>query len=53
MRRLARDAEAETVRLRALGVPVGHGPDALEVVAADADGLELEVATDGRRVVLR
>jgi hypothetical protein len=53
VRRLARDVEAESARLRALGVPVGDGPDALELVAADTDGVELEVAVDGRRVVLR
>lgn len=53
VRRLARDVEAEAARLRALGVPVGDGPDALELVAADADGFELEVAVDGGSVVLR
>ncbi len=53
VRRLATDAAAETARLAALGVEVGDGPDALEVVVADADGVEIEVAVDGRAVLLR
>ncbi|ROR66850.1 VOC family protein [Agrococcus jenensis] len=53
VRRLATDVAAETARLRALGVEVGDGRDALEVVAADADGIEIEVEVDGLPVVLR
>lgn len=53
VRRLATDAAAETARLVALGVEVGDGPDAIEVVAAEADGLEIEVEVDGRAVLLR
>lgn len=53
LRRLTTDAAAETARLRALGVPVGDGSDALEVIASDIDAIELEVEVQGRRVVLR
>lgn len=53
VRRLATDVAGETARLSALGVEVGDGRDALEVVAADADGIEIEVEVDGLPVVLR
>lgn len=53
VRRLTPDVPAETARLEALGVPVGAGADALEVAASDVEGLELDVAVDGRRIVLR
>lgn len=53
LRRLTPDVARETARLQALGVAVGVGADALEVVEAEADGLELDVAADGRIVVLR
>jgi hypothetical protein len=52
LRRLTADVAAETARLEALGVPVGGGPDALEVVASEVDGLAIEVEVDGRRIVL-
>ena len=38
---------------KGMGVEVGDGRDALEVVAADADGIEIEVEVDGLPVVLR
>lgn len=54
LRRLTPDVAGETARLRALGVIVGEaGEEAVEVVEAGADGFELEVAVDGRRVLLR
>ncbi|MET4100299.1 hypothetical protein ABIB37_002536 [Agrococcus sp. UYP10] len=53
VRRLATDVAAESARLSALGVDVGDGRDALQVVAADADGIEIEVEVDGLPVVLR
>lgn len=53
LRRLTPDVTGETARLQALGVTVGTGEDALEVVEAESEGLELEVEAGGRRVVLR
>lgn len=53
LRRLARDPHAESARFAALGIEVGDGPDALQVVAADADGFELEVEAHGRTALLR
>lgn len=53
LRRRTTDVAGETARLRALGIATGDGVDELEVVAADADGLEIEVEVDGRTVLLR
>lgn len=54
LRRLTPDVAGETARLRALGIIVGDaGEEAVEVVEAEADGFELEVEADGRRVLLR
>ncbi len=53
LRRRTPDVAAETARLQGLGVPVGPGADALEVVASDTEGLEIEVEAGGRRIVLR
>lgn len=53
LRRLAPDVEAETSRLRALGVTVGAGDDGVEVVAADEAGFELDVRVGDRRIRLR
>lgn len=53
LRRRTTDVESETHRLRALGVAVGSGDDELELVPAATDGFEVEIAVDGRSVVLR
>ncbi|WP_306231940.1 VOC family protein [Agrococcus beijingensis] len=53
VRRLARDPAAESARLTALGIEVGTGPEGLEIVAAEADGLELDVAVEGGIATLR
>lgn len=51
LRRRARDVDAESARFAALGVAVGGGADALEVLLGE-DGFELELAIGDRRVVL-
>ncbi|GEK80675.1 VOC family protein [Agrococcus baldri] len=53
LRRLARDPAAEADRLLALGIPIGRGHHELEVVAAERDGFEAEVATAAGPAVLR
>ncbi|WAC66015.1 VOC family protein [Agrococcus sp. SL85] len=53
LRRLVPDVEAESARLRALGVAVGTGDEAVEVVAAEEAGFELDVRVGDCRIRLR
>lgn len=53
LRRLTPDVAGEAARLAALGVEVGEGADALEVVGAEAAGFEVELGVAGGTVVLR
>ncbi|WP_072313416.1 VOC family protein [Agrococcus sp. Marseille-P2731] len=53
LRRLARDPAAEAARFAALGIEVGDGSGALQVVGSEADGFELEVAVGEGTIVIR
>ncbi|SFS18012.1 Glyoxalase-like domain-containing protein [Agrococcus baldri] len=53
LRRRTPDVEGESARLAALGVEVGDGADALQVVHAETAGFEFDVVVDGTAVTVR